>query len=59
MERLAARIRQLGTGRVLWGSDTAPPNPAALTAWPGFRSSVPLTDAEFDAIAGNVAPCLR
>jgi predicted TIM-barrel fold metal-dependent hydrolase len=59
LERLAARIRQVGVERVLWGSDLAPPNLRATEAWANFRTTVPLTDAEFGAIAANVAPYLR
>jgi predicted TIM-barrel fold metal-dependent hydrolase len=56
---LATRIRQLGIQRVLWGSDAAtggnlPPG----KAWAEFRK-VPLTAAEFQTIASNVAPYMR
>ena len=50
---IASRIRQIGFERILYGSD-GPPQPA-LTA---FRQ-LPLTDAEFRAIAANVAPYMR
>ena len=55
-ERLARRIRQVGVGRVLYGSDAAvggnlPPR----EGWAAFRR-LPLTDEEFATIAGNVAP---
>jgi predicted TIM-barrel fold metal-dependent hydrolase len=50
--RLAGRIRQLGTGRVLFGSDNA------RAEWATFRRLVPLTADEFAAIARNVAPHL-
>jgi predicted TIM-barrel fold metal-dependent hydrolase len=61
LRQFAARIRQVGINRVLWGSDLALPNgnPPAKQGWAHFRASVPLTDAEFATIARNVAPYLR
>ena len=58
-ELIATRIRQVGIERILYGSDAAtggglPPR----DAWAAFRQ-LPLTDAEIDAIAANVAPYLR
>ncbi|HET9012700.1 MAG TPA: amidohydrolase family protein [Gemmatimonadaceae bacterium] len=56
---LASRIRRLGVQRVLFGSDA--PTGGALTprtAWESFRK-LPLTEAEFQTIAANVAPYLR
>ena len=50
---LARRIRQLGLQRILYGSDAS-----AAQAWAQFRR-LPLSDAEFRTIAGNVAPYLR
>jgi predicted TIM-barrel fold metal-dependent hydrolase len=50
--RLAERIRQLGTSRVLFGSDNA------STEWAELQRLVPLTRDEFAAIARNVAPYL-
>jgi predicted TIM-barrel fold metal-dependent hydrolase len=58
LRTFAERIRQVGTDRILFGSDLAPPNLAARDAWITFRTTVPLTDAEFDRIARNVAPYL-
>ena len=57
-QRWAAAIRRLPT-RVLFGSDatTATATPAA--AWTAMRKLLPLTDAEFVAIANNTAPHLR
>jgi predicted TIM-barrel fold metal-dependent hydrolase len=53
------RIRQVGVKRILYGSDTAvgrnlPPR----ENWAAFRR-LPLTEAEFNQIAKNVAPYLR
>lgn len=59
LERIAARIRQLGVERVLYGSDAAA-NPLAYprAGWEAFRR-LPLSDAEFRVIAGNIAPYMR
>jgi predicted TIM-barrel fold metal-dependent hydrolase len=54
LKRFAARIRQVGVKRVLYGSDLGPPY--ARQEWMTFRTTVPLTDEEFRAIAANVAP---
>jgi len=55
-ELIATRIRQLGIERVLYGSDGAlPPEYTPQKAWAAFRR-LPLTDAEFTAIANNRAP---
>ena len=57
---VAARIRQIGVDRVLFGSDTG--GKGHLTpakAWAQFRSDVPLRTEEFEAIARNVAPYAR
>lgn len=54
---IARRIRQVGTGRILFGADLATGgNPPPGEAWAVFRRMVPLDDAEFAAIAANVAP---
>lgn len=57
LNTFAARIRQVGPKRVLFGTDLAPP--AARQSWLNFRTTVPLTDAEFNVIAKNIAPYLR
>ncbi len=51
---IVARIRQIGTARILYASD-APPS----EAWEAFRNTLPLTEAELREIAGNVAPYMR
>lgn len=58
-QKMAQRIRQIGVAHVLYGSDAATSNnlPPA-EAWQAFLK-LPLTDAEFAAIARNVAPYLR
>jgi predicted TIM-barrel fold metal-dependent hydrolase len=56
---VAARLRQLGLERVLYGSDGA--TAGGLTpseAWEAFRQ-LPLSDDEFRVVAGNVAPYME
>jgi predicted TIM-barrel fold metal-dependent hydrolase len=56
---LARRIRQLGPERILYGSDAAAGgNLPPREGWAAFRK-LPLTEAEFEIIAGNVAPYMR
>jgi predicted TIM-barrel fold metal-dependent hydrolase len=58
-EHVAARIRQLGVSRVLYGSDAAAtPASAPKNAWAMFRR-IPLTEQEFSTIAANVPPYMR
>jgi predicted TIM-barrel fold metal-dependent hydrolase len=54
-ERIATRIRQLGLSRVVYGSDSTDPR----TDWAGVLRLMPLTEREFETIAGNVTPYLR
>jgi predicted TIM-barrel fold metal-dependent hydrolase len=59
LKLLAYRIRQLGVERVLFGSDAAAGgNLAPRESWADFRR-VPLTEAEFRTIAGNLAPYMK
>jgi len=54
----ARRIRQVGVGHILYGSDAAAgDNPRPREGWAAFRR-LPLDDDEFKRIAGNVAPHL-
>ena len=56
---IVRQVRQIGLQRILYGSDTASGgNPPPREAWAAFRT-LPLTAAEFQAIAGNLAPYLR
>jgi hypothetical protein len=56
---LVRRIRQVGVGRILYGSDAAAGgNLHPREAWAAFRR-LPLTEREFRIIARNVAPYLR
>jgi len=57
---VADRIRQIGLDRIFYGSDAAfgnHPDPAG--SWAAFRKGIPLTAAEFEKIASNVAPYLQ
>jgi uncharacterized protein len=57
---VADRIRQIGFDRILYGSDAAfgnHPDPGA--SWAVFRKGIPLSAAELERIAHNVAPYLR
>jgi predicted TIM-barrel fold metal-dependent hydrolase len=56
---VATRIRELGVGRILYGSDGAGGgNLTPREAWAAFRQ-LPLSDAEFLTIATNIAPYMR
>lgn len=59
LEQIATRIRQIGAGHVLFGSDAAT-NPVAYprAAWEAFRR-LPLTEEEFRIIATNLTSYLR
>jgi predicted TIM-barrel fold metal-dependent hydrolase len=57
---IATRLRQIGLHRILYGSDMAVGgNPTARQGWAAFRGTLPLTEAEFRAVAQNVAPYMR
>jgi len=59
LELIAKRVRELGAQRTLYGSDAASgENLRPREGWARFRE-VPLTDAEFRVIAGNVPPYMR
>jgi predicted TIM-barrel fold metal-dependent hydrolase len=56
---VAQRIREIGVQRILYGSDGGDPtDPPPKAAFQAFRK-LPLTEAEFRAIEGNVAPYLK
>jgi predicted TIM-barrel fold metal-dependent hydrolase len=56
---IAARIRQLGIHRILYGSDAATgSNLPPREGWAAFRR-LPLSENEFRTIAGNAPPYLR
>jgi predicted TIM-barrel fold metal-dependent hydrolase len=50
---IARRIRQVGTRRVLYGSDLGPPGGSVRAGWDIFRGKLPLSRAEIATIAGN------
>lgn len=55
-QQIAARIRQIGVERVLYGSDAAAsPVTYPEAGWAAFRR-LPLTAAEFETIARNTSP---
>ena len=57
---IAARLRQIGLQRILYGSNMAiGGNPTARQSWGAFRGMLPLTETEFRTIADNVAPYMR
>lgn len=56
-EEIVRRMRQLGLGRLLYGSDGGRGTPGE--AWAAFRKELPLTEEEFRTLANNVAPYLR
>jgi predicted TIM-barrel fold metal-dependent hydrolase len=56
--RIAARIRQLGVRRILYGSDAATETWTPRKGWATFRK-LPLSDAEFRTIASNVPPYMK
>jgi len=56
---VARRIRQVGTGRVLYGSDLSPPGGSIRAGWEIFRDRTPLTAGELRTIAGNVTRFAR
>jgi predicted TIM-barrel fold metal-dependent hydrolase len=56
--RIAARIRQLGIGRILFGSDGAVNGNSPLVTWRNFHK-LPLTDHEFRVIEADIPPYMR
>jgi predicted TIM-barrel fold metal-dependent hydrolase len=56
---VATRIRQVGTQRVLYGSDLGPPGGSIRAGWEIFRDKVPLTAAEMRTVAGNMTRFAR
>jgi len=59
LQKIAARIRQIGVGRVLYGSDAAA-SPLAYpkAGWAAFQR-LPLTPVELRAVAANIPPYMR
>lgn len=50
---IVQRIRQVGTRRILYGSDLSPPGGSIGAGWDIFRTKLPLTEAEIRTIARN------
>lgn len=60
LQRMATLIRQIGVGRILYGSDGPIfGNVQPSEAWGAFRREMPLTGEEFRTIANNIAPYAR
>ena len=56
---VAKRIRQLGSSRVLYGSDLNPPGGGIGRGWEIFRSKVPITANELQQIMKNQTRFVR
>ena len=56
---VATRVRQVGAGKVLYGSDLGPPGGSVRAGWDIFRTRTPLSADEFRTIAGNVTRFAR
>jgi predicted TIM-barrel fold metal-dependent hydrolase len=57
---IAARLRQIGLRRILYGSDMAiGGNATPRQGWAAFHGLLPVTETEFRTIANNVAPYMR
>ncbi len=56
--RIAARMRQLGLARILFGSDGAVNGNSPLATYKNFRK-LPLSESEFRVIEGNMPPYMR
>jgi predicted TIM-barrel fold metal-dependent hydrolase len=56
---VARRIRQVGTDRILYGSDLSPPGGSVAKGWEIFRTKVPLTARELQHIASNRTRFIR
>jgi len=56
---VARRVRQVGSAKVLYGSDLSPPGGSIRSGWEIFRDRTPLSAAELRTIAGNVTRFAR
>jgi predicted TIM-barrel fold metal-dependent hydrolase len=60
LELIAKRIRQVGLGRIFFGSDMSTSHsPEIGIWWVTFRNKIPLSNDELRVIANNVPPYLR
>jgi len=50
---VAQRLRQVGIGHLLYGSDLSPPGGSIGRGWEIFRAKVPLTSTELQQIASK------
>ena len=51
--QIAKRLRQVGLGRVLYGSDLSAPGGSIRRAWEIFKTKIPLTPDEMQQIVNN------
>ncbi|MCW3796500.1 hypothetical protein OMW55_01575 [Sphingomonas sp. BN140010] len=59
LAKIASRLRQIGLGKIMFGSDATASYPSSIAdAWANFRR-VPMTEDEFSQIARNEAPYLQ
>ena len=56
---VVARMRQIGIGHFVYGSDLSPPGGTIAAGWQQFRNKLPLTPAELRRIANQRLPFLR
>jgi hypothetical protein len=56
-QQIAAHMREIGMSRILYGSDDDAGTPA--DSWRNTVAKLPLSEAEFNALAENEAPYLR
>ena len=59
LELIASRVRQIGSHRILYGSDLSPPGGSIRSGWEIFRSRVPLAAVELRTIARNITRFAR
>ncbi|MGX7896647.1 amidohydrolase family protein [Tsuneonella sp. HG222] len=57
--QIADRLRAVGLGRILYGSDLTAPGGSIGEGWAIFRRRMPLTEAEFRRITSNEPRSLR
>lgn len=59
VEFMTARIRQIGVGRILYGSDMSIGNHEPAKSWREIRDESGLTQHELETISRNVVPFLK
>lgn len=56
---VARRMRQIGVGKFLYGTDATPVGGSVAASWQTFRAKVPLTPTEWRVMARNRLPFMR